>query len=104
MLKRTRKLIFLLLLGSVLTGFTAEQTCLFCAKDPISVADCDPEQKDSSKTKKIGENDTFRPEHFPFVAHILAANTNGSKKFPEQSGLFRTLACRTILTPPPERA
>jgi hypothetical protein len=104
MVKQIRRLIFLLFLCSVLAGFTVEQLSLFCAKEKISLTDYDPEQKEGSKTKKMNEDDTFRPEHFPVIARVFMFHFKSGGLFPDQSCLYRSLACRTILTPPPERA
>lgn len=104
MVNYIQRMLFLLVLSGVLTGFAVEQLYVFSRNDSICLADCDVEKKDKGEeTKKFGEEDKLYPA--PHTIPDLPGTSIPIPRsgFSPDDDVLLTLNYRAILTPPPER-
>lgn len=104
MVKLIQRFLFLLVLSSALASFVVEQLNIFYENDAVCLSDCDVEKKDSNETKKLGDDDKFRPEFFFAVDAVAISDTDMVIGFAASTDVLHPSNSLSILTPPPERA
>ncbi len=102
MLRPLQQFAFLLMICGALTGFVWEHLQVLRQVDPSCLVDCDPEQKDNSGTKKLGEDDKLGPETYSFGQSLAVVGSKYLKTIPPEPSSYYSSGHLTIWTPPPE--